>query len=114
MSNIVHREVEVFVTGNLGNLGNLSVTLKTIQDQHSKPFKTQKTIARWFGPEVIRLAIQIFLIDVLRTTDTTLTKLRLLGRCVQVTSDLGSIKKPLTDFYFSFYCAKSNCLLIGL
>ena len=60
MSNIVHREVEVFVTGNLGNLGNLSVTLKTIQDQHSKPFKTQKTIARWFGPEVIRLAIQIF------------------------------------------------------
>ena len=38
-------------------LGILSVTLNTIQDQHSKPFKTQKTIARWFGREVIRLAI---------------------------------------------------------
>lgn len=108
MSNIVHREVEIFMTviTEVFLIGNLSVTLKTIQDQ--------KTIARWFGPEVIRLAIQIFLIDVLRTTDTTLTKLRLLSRCVQVTSDLGSVKKPLTDFYFSSYCAKSNCSLIGL
>lgn len=56
MSNIVHREVEIFITVIIEILfiGNLSVTLNTIQDQHSKLFKT---IVGWFGREVIRLAI---------------------------------------------------------
>ena len=56
MSNIVHREIEIFMTViiEVFLIGNLSVTLNTIQDQHSKPFKTK---ARWFGREVIRLAI---------------------------------------------------------
>ena len=59
MSNIVHREVEIFMTVIIEVLfiGNLSVALHTIEDQQLKPFKTQKTIVRWFGREVIRLAI---------------------------------------------------------
>ena len=59
MSNIVHRKVEIFMTVIIEVLfiGNLSVALHTIEDQQLKSFKTQKTIARWFGREVIRLAI---------------------------------------------------------